>query len=72
MSYRNDMERLCKERDAQRSALIRLIKITVIALAAAILVTAIAAGPNHYAFLLDDGSLEIRFHDGRSERYERN
>ena len=44
MSYRNDMERLCKERDAQRNALIRLIKITVIALAAAILVTALAAG----------------------------
>ncbi len=35
-------------------------------------VTAIAAGPNHYAFLLMDGSLEIRFAGGETERYELN
>ena len=35
-------------------------------------VAAIAAGPNHYAFLLDDGVLEIRRSNGESERYPLN
>ena len=33
-------------------------------------VLALSAGPNHYAFLLADGSLEIRHADGSQQRYD--
>jgi len=33
-------------------------------------VLAVAAGPNHYAFLLEDGTLEVRQSDGQTQRYE--
>lgn len=33
-------------------------------------VLALSAGANHYAFLLADGSLEIRYADGASEHYD--